>query len=173
MLPRMPLWLLVGRPRPGWRPAPLPPGTSVARMAIGPGGAFEPSVQAEFDDLDRQVAGFAHPDDHAFLRREGRLGWTCRDRAGSLAGYGYVAPSGRIAPIAVRDPALLAPLTGYLLDAHVPPGASAVWAPGASDAVFGTLIEAGLRLEGFPLLLAWTRPFADFSRYLPISPGLL
>jgi hypothetical protein len=35
------------------------------------------------------------------------------------------------------------------------------------------LLRAGLRLEGFPVLLCWTRPFADFSRYLPISPGLL
>jgi hypothetical protein len=35
------------------------------------------------------------------------------------------------------------------------------------------LLEAGLRLEGFPVLLCWDRPFADLARYLPISPGLL
>jgi hypothetical protein len=28
-------------------------------------------------------------------------------------------------------------------------------------------------MEPIPLLLCWDRPFADFSRYLPISPGLL
>ena len=33
-------------------------------------------------------------------------------------------------------------------------------------------IEAGLRFEDFPLLLCWSRPFADFGRYVPISPGL-
>ena len=32
---------------------------------------------------------------------------------------------------------------------------------------------AGFRLDQFPVLLCWDRPFADFSRYLPISPGLL
>jgi hypothetical protein len=32
---------------------------------------------------------------------------------------------------------------------------------------------AGLRIEDFPLLIGWNRPFADLSRYLPISPGLL
>ena len=31
----------------------------------------------------------------------------------------------------------------------------------------------GLRFEDFPLLLGWTQPFAQFERYLPISPGLL
>ena len=33
------------------------------------------------------------------------------------------------------------------------------------------LLEAGLRLEPFPILLCWDRPSTDFSRYLPISPG--
>jgi hypothetical protein len=35
------------------------------------------------------------------------------------------------------------------------------------------LLAAGLRIEGFPVLLGWTAPFADFSRYVPIGPGIL
>ena len=35
------------------------------------------------------------------------------------------------------------------------------------------LLRAGFRVDGFPVLLCWDRPFADFSRYVPISPGLL
>jgi hypothetical protein len=35
------------------------------------------------------------------------------------------------------------------------------------------LLRAGLWIDGFPVLLCWSRPFADFSRYVPISPGLL
>jgi len=34
-------------------------------------------------------------------------------------------------------------------------------------------LQAGFRLEAFPVLLCWDRPFGDFTRYLPISPGLL
>jgi hypothetical protein len=34
-------------------------------------------------------------------------------------------------------------------------------------------IGAGLRIEGFPVLFCWSQPFADFSRYIPTSPGLL
>ena len=30
-----------------------------------------------------------------------------------------------------------------------------------------------MRLDQFPILLCWDQPFGDFSRYLPISPGLL
>jgi hypothetical protein len=39
--------------------------------------------------------------------------------------------------------------------------------------VIGTAIDAGLRIEGFPVLVAWSSPFVDFARYVPISPGLV
>jgi hypothetical protein len=48
-----------------------------------------------------------------------------------------------------------------------------MWAPGAALRLMPTLLAAGLRTDEFPLLLCWDRPFADFRRYLPISPGLL
>jgi hypothetical protein len=35
------------------------------------------------------------------------------------------------------------------------------------------LLRAGFRIDGFPVLLCWDRPFAQFDRYVPISPGLL
>jgi hypothetical protein len=34
-------------------------------------------------------------------------------------------------------------------------------------------LQAGFRLEPFPVLLCWDEPLVDLSRYLPISPGLL
>ena len=45
--------------------------------------------------------------------------------------------------------------------------------PGAAGSAVTTLLAAGLRFEDFPILVGWNRPFADFERYLPISPGLL
>jgi hypothetical protein len=53
------------------------------------------------------------------------------------------------------------------------PGAYATWIPGAADELFATLLRAGLRFESFPALVLWTRPFADFSRYVPINLALL
>jgi hypothetical protein len=35
------------------------------------------------------------------------------------------------------------------------------------------LLEAGLRLEDFPALVCWDRPFADFERYVPITLAVL
>jgi hypothetical protein len=35
------------------------------------------------------------------------------------------------------------------------------------------LLRSGLRIEGFPALLCWTRPFGHFESYLPASLALL
>jgi hypothetical protein len=45
-------------------------------------------------------------------------------------------------------------------------------APGATDDAIATAISAGMRIEGFPILVGWSAPFADFRRYVPISPGI-
>ena len=99
-----------------------------------PGGAHRPRSAA----LDRSLLGFAHPEDHAFVqeRAAAPLRVPRRLRARSL-GYGYAGEIGRIGPIAVREPALLAPVLGHLLTAVEPRGASAVWLPGAADERFG------------------------------------
>jgi len=73
----------------------------------------------------------------------------------------------------VRGADLLAPVLAHVLEAIVPRGASSVWLAGTADAALATTLGAGLRIEGFPALLCWSEPFADFARYIPISPGLL
>jgi hypothetical protein len=125
------------------------------------------------DGLDRELLGVAHPLDHRFLRTESRQGWLYRGPDGAPVGYGYAGEAGRVGPVAVRDEALLGPILGHLTSAVVPRGAFAVWVPGAADRAVVLALQAGFRLDAFPVLLCWDRPFADFSRYLPISPGLL
>ena len=53
----------------------------------------------------------------------------------------------------------------------MPRGAFAIWVGGAADRAIVPALRAGFRLDQFPVLLCWDRPFADFARYLPISPG--
>jgi len=36
-----------------------------------------------------------------------------------------------------------------------------------------THVAAGLRIEGFPVLLGWFSPVAGFARYLRIAPAIL
>lgn len=165
IVPRMPLLNLTGRPTRPDALEPLPAGVIAAPLdPVADAGAVEA--------LDREVAGFGHAEDHRFLAAEGRRGFVYRAGA-SVVGYGYASAVGRIGPVAVRDEDLLGPVVGHLLTVIEPRGASAVWVPGHAERAVVALLRAGLRFEGFPVLACWSAPFADFRRYLPISPGLL
>jgi GNAT superfamily N-acetyltransferase len=173
VVPRLPMFNLVGRPIRSEALPGLPDGVHAVRMGAAAPSERDRPAEAELAALDREVLGFAHREDHAFLRSQGRIGFAYRDGRGDLLGYGYASEVGRIGPLAMRDAALHAPIVAHLLEAVVPRGASAMWVPGAAGPSIQMLVRAGLRMEGFPVLACWSRPFADFSRYVPISPGLL
>jgi hypothetical protein len=138
------------------------------------GDGLEASALArEIAALDHDGLGFERPVDHAFLVAEGRRGFLYCDRTGRPRGYGYTSESGRVGPVVVAEPALLGPVVGHLVTAVEPRGAFGAWVPGSAGEAVVPLLRAGFRIDGFPVLLCWDRPFADFSRALPISPGLL
>lgn len=170
--PRMPLVRLVGLvERDGVMPR-LPAGISALPFTAldGPAAAH---LDDEITAIDRATSGFEHLRDHDFIRREGRTGILFVDGGGRAIGYGYASEAGRVGPVAVLDPTLLGPVLGNLLTTVVPRGAFGVWMPGAAGDAMTSLLRAGFRIDGFPCLVCWDRPIADFSRYVPISPGLL
>jgi GNAT superfamily N-acetyltransferase len=175
IVPRVPLLNLIGLPqRPdafGSLPSGIVP-VAFADIAGEPGGDGHRRLTDEVDALDREVLGVAHPVDHRFLRQESRTGWLYHGPDGAVVAYGYATEAGRIGPIAVRDETLLAPVLGHLSTAVTPRGAFALWLPGTADRAIVPALRAGFRLDQFPVLLCWDRPFADLTRYLPISPGL-
>ncbi len=67
----------------------------------------------------------------------------------------------------------MGPVVGHLLGSVRPAGAFSAWVPGSASGAVPTLLEAGLRLEDFPALVCWDRPFADFERYVPITLAVL
>ena len=77
MVPRIPIWRLFGEVRRWPAVPPLPP--SLESVAFESVAATEPDgerrLQAILDELDRAVIGAAHPADHGFLRRDGRVGF--------------------------------------------------------------------------------------------------
>ena len=152
MVPRMPFLNLLGRPRDGWSPPPLPTGISAERAEPAADGRLAADEQAELDALDLEVNGWSHPQDHAFDLRERPSLFRYRDAGGRLAGYGYTSEVGRTGPIAVRDEALLFPVIAHLLTTVPPRGASSVWLGGHASEAVAAGIRAGLRLEGFPIL---------------------
>ncbi len=168
IVPRMPVFNLVGTPNPSALSR-LP--AAIEAVALGPG---DPAATADaIDSIDRAVLGYAHPVDHAHLRATGRTGFVYRADDGEPVGYGYSSEVGRFGPVALLDETLTAPVLGHLMNAIRPRGATSVWVPGANDRAMVALLRAGLRIEGFPALLCWSRPFAAFERYVPASLSLL
>ena len=55
------------------------------------------------------------------------------------------------------------PVLGHLTTAVQPRGAFALWLPGSADRAVVPALRAGFRLDQFPILLCWDRPFADFA----------
>ena len=197
IVPRVPVFNLVGQPAdPSPLPA-LPDGIEAVSMDLqGPRAARVASVRAistkpgrapgraeqaraidfidrAVDSIDRAVLGYAHPADHAHLRATGRVGFIYMTTAGEPVGYGYGSEVGRFGPISVLDDTLTAAVIGHLMATIKPRGATSVWVPGANDRAMVALLRAGLRIEGFPAQLCWTRPFAAFDRYVPASLALL
>ncbi len=175
MVPRLPVLELVGRPE---QPvAGLPGGIRAVPFDVlraGPtDGAGPLRLAAALERLDRATLGYAHPQDHAYLGAQGRLGYLYEGGDGTVVGYGYASEVGRLGPIAVEDAGLMGPVVGHLLGSVRPAGAFSVWVPGSAGAAVATLLVAGLRLEDFPALVCWDRPFADFERYVPITLAIL
>ena len=169
IVPRMPMFNLIGRPRPDVDWPSLPDGITAIEVEDTASWRSDAEVLA----LDRALLGFEHPEDHDFVLDEPRHVFAYRGASGALAGYGYAGDVGRVGPVAVTDPALLAPALGHLFTTVVPRGASSVWLPGHAGDSIQCSIRSGLRIDGFPILAGWSAPFADFTRYVPTSPGLI
>jgi len=164
---RMPVFNLVGRPTdPSTLPA-LPAGIEAIPLET------QTAAGAAIDSIDRAVLGYAHPADHDYIRAEGRTGYLYRASGGDPIGYGYSSKAGRFGPVALLDDTLTAPVLAHLLTAIEPRGATSAWVPGANDRAMVAMLRAGLRIESFPGLLCWTRPFAAFDLYMPAGLSLL
>lgn len=155
LVPRMPVWRLVGRPeRAELEPLPADIEVEVLRGAED----APPEVHA----IDREIVGYERPGDHAFMLAERRV-LAIHRRAGRAVGYGYAAPTGRFGPQAALEPALMAPIAAHLISLVEAPGVYASWVPGAAGPLTTMLLRAGFRFEPFPMLFCWSAPIADFG----------
>ena len=121
-----------------------------------------------------ELIGAAHPDEHAYLRREGRSGFLVRERAtGRVHGYVYGSGGGRLGPRGRAGPGAppVADRRGRPRDAHAGRGRDVGARVG--DRATRALLDAGLRFDGIPGLICWSRPDHPFERYVPISLALV
>ena len=190
IVPRVPIFNLVGTPRLDALPDLPADVQAVAMDHLGPRAARvaatspQPAAPATttgvgtrdlaaiVDDIDRGVLGYAHPQDHAHLRATGRSGFVYVAASGEPLGYGYSSEVGRFGPVAMIDETLTTAVLGHLCRTIRPRGATSVWIPGDNDRAMVAFLRAGLRIEGFPAQLCWTRPFGAFDRYLISSLAL-
>jgi GNAT superfamily N-acetyltransferase len=176
MPPRIPIWRLFGEVRRPGALRVLPPSleaVSFERLAAD-GRDGRRRLADAVDALDRELVGSAHPTDHAFLPRDGRTGFLVRERHGGRPlGYAYGSSIGRLGPVAAVDAELQPALIGVAVRETPALGPVALWVPGTADRAMRALLEAGLRLDGFPGLLCWSRAEHPFERYLPISLALV
>jgi GNAT superfamily N-acetyltransferase len=169
LVPRLPLYTLIGTPRTDI--GPLPQGlrlTSFDELAADDHEALAGAVNA----LDREVLGYARPADHRALRLWQRTGFMLRDGDGPV-GYGYASTSGRLGPVLVRDRDHLRPLVGELTRRVRAVDAWQVLVPGPADETMVALLRAGLRFDGPPALYCATGSGPDLERYLPGTYALL
>ena len=120
-----------------------------SRAASPTASAGSPAI---LDDLDRELDRRAHPEDHGFLRREGRVGFLVRDRGDGRA-LGYVYGSGVRADGSARSrsiPRSIPSLVGVAVRETPMLGPVALWVPGTADIATRALLDAGLRLDGWP-----------------------
>ena len=123
-------------------------------------------------EFDRTLIGYERPQDHAFWAHD-RTGALFTDEVGTVLGYGYAHPSGRIGPVAAADPAYLPAFVGYLVRlTDVLEGRQLV-VPGPAASILGPLLQAGLRIDGTPAVHMADHPGPAFDRYIPMSYALL
>ncbi len=60
-------------------------------------------------------------------------------------------------PLLALDPALHPTLVGIAVRETPALGPVALWVPGTADVATRALLDAGLRLDGFPGLVCWSR----------------
>ena len=137
----------------------------------GPDG--ERRLAETLDDLDRELLGSAHQVDHAYLRREGRVGFLAREAGGRTLGYVYGSGVGRLGPVAALEADLLPAMIGTAIRETPVLGSVAAWVPGTAAGALRALLDAGLRIDGFPGMICWSRPDHPFDRYLPISLAIV
>lgn len=173
MVPRVPLYVLIGDLRPGVLPD---PGAGLARARLEPlaFGSVEDGggqLAGTLDRLDRVIVGYARPQEHRFLEAPGRLGFLYR-QGSEVVAYGYAQASGRIGPVCARDPNWLPALLGHLVSAVRPLGGWQAIVPGPATQAFVPLLAAGLRIDGGPAIYCGTWNGPQLDRYLPMNFAL-
>ena len=124
--------------------------------------------------VEDAVIGFRRETQHRYMQSIPGMRALRIDAGGRPAGYGYVSAEGHIGPILAApgtDEAavVLATIRQGLVGA---PKQVSLIVPGRAERILAMLSQLGFRIEESMLMMA-ARPFGDWTRYLPNSPGVM
>ena len=158
MTPRVPIYMLSGKPSTDLPP--LPAGLKTQALGAAATAA-----------LDLEVCGLTRVPDHEWWEALGRVRYGLFE-GDELLGYGYVQETGRLGPFVVRKQEHLLPFAGALLAKMPHVETWLVNVPGSANETFVALLHAGMRLEGPPAIYCANDLRIDHTRYLPASYAL-
>ncbi len=178
MTPRVPLYVLTGSLETNAMPDGASPTGGLEALAFEALAGRGPSGHAQLAEgvgtLDRELLGYERPEEHRLWRGLEAKGFLYfRSGETEPAGYGYAEASGRLGPVAVREPGLLPHVLGHLVRAVKPLGGWQVVVPGPARNAWLPLLRAGLRIDGPPAIYSATWAGPPFDRYLPLNFALL
>ena len=147
------------------------------------------SAIPEITKLDEQVIGYTRPQDIPFFFTGKPLAHLYLDAEGKTVGYGFARPGSGCGPVLAVNPSefpgivldtIVRAVEAGKKDAEKPDEvACAVWMPsGELPELFTDLLKAGMKISGFPQLLAFDAPGgarfrSDLKRYMINGPGFL
>ena len=122
----------------------------------------------DLDAIDRATLDAARPEDHEFWASVSNLHQYAVVRDGRMVGYAYVQADGAIGPIAVLDPADLAPALEASIAAAAELGAASarVRIPGVARAAVAGLLARGWRYGDAVTLVLTSAPWGRWDRYV-------
>jgi len=123
--------------------------------------------------LDLSALGVSREKHHRFLLNDASMKGILLQERDDWVGYAYVSATGHVGPLAVAQAHYMGPAFRTALDLAAANGAGdlSAFVPGVSEAS-AIALEHGMRIA-FPMVLASTRAFGDWDRYLPRNPGFM
>lgn len=168
LYPREPLYRLVAPASGLVARIPEDAGTTAAPLPAWPAeGAWLGAVE-------EAVIGFRRTTQHGFLQSTPGMRALLCTQEDRPAGYAYVSAEGHVGPLLAApgtDEARVV-LAGVRAAAEGGAAQVSLIVPGRAERVLAALVPLGFRIEESMLLMA-ARPFGDWTRYLPSSPGVM
>ncbi len=128
----------------------------------------------ELKRIDSRVLGASREKHHRFLIHDSATRALLLHSGSDCVGYAYIGPTGHIGPLAVINPAAadaaFRTALGVAADSNAPQVSAFI--PGSAQTILGAAVGLGMRMA-LPMVLASTRDFGDWTRYLPRNPGFM